>query len=110
MKCKVVKSTLMLGVLLGLATFASAATQSFVGLLTDDMCVRKHTMMPGKPDADCVRACVKSGAKYALAVGDNVYILQGDNRQFDPLAGKKVKVEGDLQGKTVAVTSITEAK
>jgi hypothetical protein len=78
------------------ASFASAATQSVTGVVTDDMCGRKHNMMPGKPDSECIRACVKAGAKYALLAGDKVYLLKGNAKQFDQFAGKKVKVTGDL--------------
>ena len=92
------------------ANFAPAATQSLTGIVTDDMCGKKHTMMPGKPDSECVRACVKAGSKYALLVGDKVYVLKGDAKQFDRLAGKKVKVNGDVTGTTVAVGSIEEAR
>ncbi len=99
---------------LGLVLFSSlalmAAPQIFTGVVTDDMCGKKHTMMPGKPDSECVRACVKAGSKYALLVGDKVYALSGDARSLDALAGKKAKVAGELKGNTIAVTSIAENK
>ncbi len=112
MKLTFRKSALALVVasLLGLATLASAATQTLTGVITDDMCGKKHTMMPGKADSECIRACVKAGSKYALLVGDKVYTLKGDAKQFDQLAGKKVKVSGDVTGTTVAVNSIAAAK
>jgi hypothetical protein len=91
------------------ASIASAATQSLTGIVTDDMCGRKHTMMPGKPDSECIRACVKAGAKYALLVGNKVYVLKGDAKQLDQFVGKKVKLSGDVSGSTVTVASITAA-
>lgn len=91
------------------ANFAIAAPQTLIGVVTDDMCGRKHAMMPGKPDSECVRACVKAGSKYALLVGDRVYVLKGDAKQFDPFAGKKVKVAGDVSGTTITLASITAA-
>jgi hypothetical protein len=87
---------------------AMAATQTLTGVINDDMCGKKHTMMPGKPDSECIRACVKAGSKYALQVGEKVYTLTGDGRQFDRLAGKKVKVSGEVTGNTVAVKAIGE--
>ncbi len=96
--------------LLGVATIATAAPQTLTGVVTDDMCGKKHTMMPGKPDSECIRECVKAGSKYALLVGDKVYTLKGDAKQFDQLAGKKVKVSGDVTGTTLAVSSITATK
>lgn len=91
-------------------SIASAAPQTLVGVITDDMCGRKHTMMPGKPDADCIRACVKAGAHYALLAGDKLYVLTGDAKQFEQLAGKKVQVSGNVTGTTVAVSSLTPAR
>lgn len=92
------------------ALIATAAPQTFTGVVTDDMCGVKHTMMPGKSDAECVRACIKAGSKYALAVGNKVYVLSGDAKQFDALAGKKVNVTGEAKGNSIAVTSIAAAK
>jgi len=95
--------------LLLLASTAAFAAQTLTGTVTDDMCGKKH-MMPGKSSAECIRACVKSGSKYALLVGDKVYTLSGDAKQLEGFAGKKVTVSGDLTGKTVAVKSIAAAK
>jgi hypothetical protein len=92
------------------ASYAAAASQTLTGVVSDEMCGKKHTMMPGKPDPDCIRECVKAGSNYALVVGDKVYTLKGDTKKIDPFAGKQVKVTGDVTGTTVAVTSIGEAK
>lgn len=92
-----------------IANNAVAATQSLTGIVTDDMCGKKHTMMSGRPDSECIRACVKAGSKYALLVGDKLYTLI-DAKQFDQLAGKKVKVSGDVSGTTVSVSSIAQTK
>ncbi len=93
-----------------ITNFALAATQTFTGVVTDNMCGKKHTMMPGKPDSECVRACVKAGSKYALLVGDKVYAMSGDANKFEPLAGKKAKVSGELKGDTITVVAIVESK
>jgi hypothetical protein len=102
---------LVLGFVLAatVASFAFAAPQTFTGIVTDDMCGKKHTMMPGKPDSECIRACVKAGSKYALLVGDKVYVLNGDAKQIDHFAGKKVKVAGNVSGTSIALVSIAEA-
>jgi hypothetical protein len=92
------------------AGFAFADPHTFTGVVTDDMCGKKHTMMPGKPDSECIRACVKSGSKYALLVGDKLYALNGDVKLIDNLAGKKVKVTGDVSGTTITLASISAAK
>jgi hypothetical protein len=90
--------------------YAVAATQTLTGVVTDTMCGKKHTMAPGKPDADCVRGCVKAGASYALLVGDKLYTLKGDAKQIDPFAAKKATVKGEVNGNAIVVSAIAEAK
>jgi hypothetical protein len=90
--------------------YSFGGNRSFTGILTDDMCVSKHTMMPGKPDSDCVRACVKAGSKHALLVGSQVYKLSGKSNEVDKLAGQKVKIVGDLAGNSITVVSIESAR
>ena len=84
-----------------------ADPQKVTGVISDDMCRQKH-MMPGHSEADCTRACVKAGSKYALVVGDKVYVLKGDPKQIGEFAGKKVAVTGDLIKGSLAVQSISE--
>jgi hypothetical protein len=52
---------------------AADKDQTFTGTVSDVMCGAKHTMMPGKPDAECTRECVKAGTDFALVVGGKVY-------------------------------------
>ncbi len=92
-----------------LTAYALAATQTFTGTVTDEMCGKKH-MMAGHSDAECIRACVKGGSKYALQTDDKLYVLKGNDKQVDALAGKKAKVTGTLNGNVVTVASISEAK
>jgi hypothetical protein len=96
--------------LLLMSSMLIAAPQTLTGTITDDMCGKKHTMMRGKPDSECIRACVKSGSKYALLSSNKVLVLKGDNKQFEQLSAKKVKVTGEVSDATVTVTSVTEAK
>ncbi len=93
-----------------LATFANAGT--FVGVITDSMCVASHASMNLGPDADCVRACVKDhNSKYSLLVGKTVYKLS-DQQTPESFAGKKVTITGTLYEKTgiIKVVSIKAAK
>ena len=89
---------------------AMAANTTVTGVITDDMCGAKHTMMPGKPDAECVRECVKSGAKFAVLSGQKLYILSGKSSELNALAGKKATISGDLNGNTITVSSVAAAK
>ena len=99
-----------LALLLSVSLFSFAADKSYTGTVSDTMCGGKHTMMPGKPDADCVRACVKAGAKYALVVGDKVYTLEGKDAEVDKLAGRRATITGSEIGNTIKVASVTAAR
>jgi hypothetical protein len=69
------------------------------------MCAKKH-MMAGKTDAQCTEDCVKEGASYVLVSGDKVYTLSAKKGLIAPFAGKKVQVQGNLQGTSIIVTAI----
>jgi hypothetical protein len=87
---------------------AAGKKQTLTGEVSDAMCGAKH-QMPGMP-ADCTRACMKHGSKYALVVGDKVYTLEtSDNAALDKLndlAGAKAKVTGEVDGTTITVKSV----
>jgi hypothetical protein len=90
----------------------AASIQTFTAKVSDTMCGAKHH--EGIPPADCVRACVKHGAKYALIVGDKVYTLDTSNQaaldKLDKLAWEEAKVTGTANGDTISVKSVTAAK
>jgi len=87
----------------------SGKKKTLTGVVSDAMCGAKH-MMAGN-DAECTRACVKKGSKYALVVGDKVYTLNGGpTDELDKLAGQKAKINGTVSGDTVEVASVTPAK
>jgi len=85
--------------------------QTFTGVITDSMCGADHSAMGVKPDAKCVRECVKNGSKYALVVGGKVYTLS-DQQTPDKFAAQKVKVTGTLDPKTdvIAVDKVEVAR
>ena len=78
---------------------AAAGPQSFTGVITDTMCGANHKPMNVTPDSKCVLECVKHGSKYALLVGNNVYVLS-DQQTPEKFAAQKVKVTGALNAKT----------
>jgi hypothetical protein len=81
---------------------AADKPQMFTGVITDTMCGANHAAMGVKPDAKCVRECVKSDPKsnkYALLVGNNVYVLS-DQQTPEKFAAQKVIVTGTLFEKT----------
>jgi hypothetical protein len=86
----------------------AARKQTFTGEVGDAMCGRKH--MDGPP-AECTRSCVAHGSKFALVIGDKIYILDTTDKAalatLDQQAGKKAAVTGVLNGDTIAVSSVT---
>jgi hypothetical protein len=86
--------------------------QTFTGTVSDAMCGAKH-MMEGSP-ATCVRACVQKGSKYALVVGEKVYVLDSQDEAtlatLDKLAGEKATVKGESDGEIITVSSVIAAK
>lgn len=111
-----IKALLVVSVL-GMAALSSASaqsTQTFAGVITDDMCAKDgHAIMRmGPTDAECTKACVSAhGAEYVLADGKNVYTLS-DQKTPEKFAGQRVRVTGTLDTKTKAiqVQSMTAAK
>lgn len=90
------------------AAYAADKATSFTGTVSDAMCGAKHGMAGSA--ADCTRACVKKGSKYALVVGDKVYTLEAKNKaalaELDKLAGEQAKVKGKADGETIEVSSV----
>jgi hypothetical protein len=106
--------TLLSSLLVVAALSAASRTQTFTGIITDDMCARGgHAQMRmGPTDAECTTLCVMlHDASYVLADGKTVYILS-DQKTPEKFAGQKVTVAGTLDPAThtITVNSITRAK
>jgi hypothetical protein len=96
-----IKHAMMILALAG-GLLAADAPRTYVGIVTDTMCGADHAHMGIKPDAKCVRECVRMPGgkwKYALLVGQEVYTLS-DQQTPDKFAAQKVKVTGVLYPKT----------
>jgi hypothetical protein len=95
------------------AISAAPASQTFTGVVTDDMCGKDHSnMRMGPTDAECTLACISAhGATYVLYDGKTEYTLS-DQRAPEAFAGQKVTVTGTLDAKTrtIHVESIRAAK
>ncbi|MDR3763559.1 MAG: hypothetical protein P4M01_05630 [Acidobacteriota bacterium] len=98
---------LMLATLLFASTAMFAAT-TVTGVLTDSMCTRKH-MMSGKTNAECVRECVKEGAKFVVLANGKSVELKGHEDKLNALAGKTIKVTGEMKGAVLVVSSVEAA-
>src|SRR5712671_2098642 len=85
----------------------AARKQTFTGEVGDAMCGSKH--MEGTP-AECTRTCVSHGSKFALVVGEKIYILETSDKTalatLDKQAGKNATVTGVLNGDTIEVSSV----
>ncbi len=106
-------AALIIGASLGAAPAFAASTQTLTGQISDSMCGAQHKEKGISP-ADCVRACVKQGAHYALVVGDKVYTLDTSDdstvSKLNTLAWEKAKVTGTVNGDTITVKSVSAAK
>ena len=80
-----------------------------MGVVSDAMRGSTH-MMKDKPDAECLRYCVKQGTKYALVVGKTVYTLEGHEAELDKYAAQKVTVKGTMKGEIMSVETVLPAK
>ena len=107
--------TAMATVIFAATTFSSlyalaAHKQTFTGEVGDAMCGRKHMEGEGTP-AECTRTCVSHGSKFALVVGDKIYVLDTTDKAalavLDKQAGKNATVTGTLNGDTIEVSSVT---
>ncbi len=88
---------------------ADGHKRAFTGEVGDAMCGRKH--MEDQPAAECTRSCVAHGSKFALVVGEKIYILDTSDKAalatLDQQAGKKATVTGTLDGDTITVSSVS---
>ena len=84
--------------------------QTLTGVVSDSMCGAHHMM---ENAADCTRACVSKGSKYALVVGDKVYTLDTEDKaaldELNKRAGDKAKITGTVNGENIQVSSVTGA-
>ena len=91
---------------------AGAEKKTVTGTVTDTMCAKgSHGVMRmGPTDADCAKGCAAvHGARFVFFDGTNVYTLS-DQTAPEKLAGKKVRVTGELDArtKTIKVESMRE--
>ncbi len=105
---------LILGFLVAAATSAAPGTNTFTGVITDNMCAMggHADMHMGPTDADCTDACVSiHGALYVLLDGKDVYSLS-DQKLPQKFSAQKVRVTGtlDAKTKTIHVESMTAVK
>ena len=108
-------NSVLIGVILSVAALSGRqGTQTFTGVITDDVCAKDGHggMQMGPTDAECTRLCVMvHDASYVLADGKAVYALSDQRTPYE-FSGEKVKVVGTLDAKTntIRVDSMTAAE
>ena len=86
---------------------SSEIEETLTGIVSDSQCGSTHSMK-GEGDRECTRLCVRIGCRYALAVGKDVYILEGHQADLDEFAGEEVTVKGSRVGHdTMSVESVS---
>ena len=92
---------------------AAAAEHTWVGKISDSTCGVSHLNGPMEhgtrtmSDHDCTLACIKNGGKFVFVNSGKVYNIE--NQDLPALmehAGHTVRLEGDLNGDTITVSSI----
>ena len=99
--------------LIAFSPVLAAGKQTLTGEVGDAMCGVQHMPGEGTP-AECTRSCVSHGSKYALVVGDKIYVLETSDKAvlalLDRQAGKKATVTGTVNGTSVEVSTAVAAK
>ena len=98
------KSTVLVFALVVFGCIALGADQSWTGVISDSNCGLKHSKASDEAAA-CVAKCVSGGASYVLVSGGKLYKLDPQNKISPELAGRAVKVTGNLKGNTITVSS-----
>ena len=103
-----------LGAAAGVATGEEAARQqtpsttgrTYEGIVTCSRCGARHSAALGQTAADCARFCVRGGASFALVEAHATYLLDGDLGVLGRLAGRRARIAGELNGKTIRISSV----
>jgi len=83
----------------------STTQQSYDGMVTCSRCGARHSGALGHTAADCARNCVRDGASFVLVKPDATYMLDGDLGVLGGLAGRRARVVGELNGRTIRISS-----
>jgi len=99
-------AVLALPAVAGDAAKASGAEVTLKGWISDSDCGAKNANAKG---ADCVKTCIKNGAKAVLVAGEKIYTIKGDGKAYMEQAGKELEVTGIVTGDTIEIKKIVPA-
>ncbi|MFZ0861354.1 MAG: hypothetical protein WCA27_13905 [Candidatus Sulfotelmatobacter sp.] len=85
---------------------SSTTARTYEGMVTCSRCGPKHSDALGQTAADCARNCVRGGASFVLVERDATYLLEGDLGVLGRLAGQRARIVGELNGKTIRISSV----
>ena len=101
----------VVGLAIGIGSLyaAEAKTDTWHGIITDDMCGKKHVEMSADKAKECALSCVAKGSKLVLynKKEDKTFMLS-DQAKAKEFAGQHVVVTGtlDADGKSITVSSM----
>jgi hypothetical protein len=89
--------------------YANGAEQTWIGEITDSACKFEHVPVaegePVLPSPECVKVCLRGGSKYVLLVDDKLFDIENQKHpDLEKLAGRKVKLTGELKGNSITVS------
>lgn len=84
----------------------SPPLQTYEGMVTCSRCSARHSAALGQTAADCARTCVRGGASFVLVEANATYVLDGDMSVLGKLAGRRARIVGELNGKTIRISSV----
>jgi len=97
------------------AGFERSAERVYIGFITDTECGPDHTLMiatgnMGQDDAECTRKCVRMGATWGFVEEGSRTFYQLDDQDAPPrLVGRRVCIEGRVEGDTILVSVLKAA-
>ena len=97
------KKAFVLFALVSMSAFAA----EFSGTVSDAHCGAKH-IAATKADQACAQKCVKGGADAVLVTSDSkvLKIDAASKEKIMPFLGKKVTIDGSLNGDSLTVESV----
>jgi hypothetical protein len=95
--------------LAGVASYASVATVTMTGTISDSMCgAVGHAEMTNGKARSCTLVCVEAGAKYVFVSDGKVYQIANQNEPgLARGAGNRVSLTGEVNGKMITVSKLT---
>ena len=104
--------TVLALIMVGFTSFGVAADEgSWTGWISGEKCASDYQKSASPGHVGCAQMCIKNGAKWALAMKDGAFILEGDSVELEPHLGHEVVVKGELDTatKTIKVSSVEHA-